>query len=52
MVIPWRAGSPEMVAYCTSSVFPVPMVSISIVWELVFLTFSCVDVFVTKLVVS
>ena len=40
MVLPWRAGSPEMVAYCASSVFPVSMVSISVVWEVVFLTFS------------
>ena len=40
MVIPWRAGSPEMVAYCASSIFPVSMVSISVVWEVVFLTFS------------
>ena len=40
MLLPWRAGSPEMVAYCTSSVFPVSMVSISVVWEVVFLTFS------------
>ena len=40
MVLPWRAGSPEMVAYCASSIFPVSMVSISVVWEVVFLTFS------------
>ena len=53
MVLPWRAGSPEMVAYCTSSVFPVSMVSISVVWEVVFLTFSYGDVLVvTELVVS
>ena len=40
MVLPWHAGSPEMVAYCASSIFPVSMVSISVVWEVVFLTFS------------
>ena len=40
MVLPWRAGSPEIVAYCASSVFPVSMVSISVEWEVVFLTFS------------
>ena len=52
MVLPWRAGSPEMVAYCASSVFPVSMVSISVVWEVVFLTLSYGDLFVTELVVS
>ena len=40
MLLPWRAGSPEMVAYCASSVFPISMVSISVVWEAVSLTFS------------
>ena len=39
MVLPSRAGSPEMVAYCASSIFPVSMVSISVVWEVVFLIF-------------
>ena len=38
MVLPWRAGSPEMVAYCASSIIPVLMVSISVVWEVAFLT--------------